>query len=158
MLNLEVALPAWKRKPKVVVLNPPALSADRAQIVAWPYAAGLEAPLARRELHRALHFAAIDEVSAREHEARWEKHHPVGKAGGRPRVLVAEDNATNRKIVAQILEDGGFDVALATTGTQAVDVLRNSEFDVVILDKHMPGMSGMEVANRYTAWRLRGKS
>ena len=55
--------------------------------------------------------------------------------------------------MAQILEDGGFDVALATTGTQAVGELRNSEFDVVILDKHMPGMSGMEVASRYLQMR-----
>ena len=153
VLDLEVALPTWKRKPKVVVLNPPSLSADRGEIVACPYAAGLENPLVKQEMHRALHFAAIDEVSAREHEERWEKNHPVGKAGGRPRVLVAEDNATNRKIVAQILEDGGFDVALATTGTQAVEELRKSEFDVVILDKHMPGMSGMEVANRYLQMR-----
>ena len=153
VLDLGVALPAWKRKPKVVVLNPPAWSTDRAQIVSCQYAAGLENPLVREELHRALHFAAIDEVSDREREERWEKHHPVGKAGGRPRVLVAEDNATNRKIVAQILEDGGFDVALATTGTQAVGELRNSEFDVVILDKHMPGMSGMEVASRYLQMR-----
>jgi len=153
VLDLEVALPTGKRKPKVVVVNPPSLSADRADIVACPYAAGLESPLVRHELHRALHFAAVNEVSDKEREERWEKHHPVGKAGGRPHVLVAENNATNRKIVAQILEDGGFDVALATTGTQAVDALQNSEFDVVILDKHMPGMSGMEVANRYLEMR-----
>ena len=62
---------------------------------------------------------------------------------------MAEDNLTNRKIIAQILEYGGFDVTLATTGTQAVEALQQAAFDVVILDKHMPGMSGMEVAAHY---------
>jgi len=68
-------------------------------------------------------------------------------------VLVAEDNATNRKIIAQVLEHGGYEVTLATTGTQAVEALQRSEFDIVILDKYMPGMSGMEVAERYIALR-----
>jgi CheY-like chemotaxis protein len=66
---------------------------------------------------------------------------------------VAEDNPTNRKIVAQILEHGGFDVTIATTGTQAVDTLQKEEFDVVVLDKNMPGMSGMEVAAWYIEMR-----
>ena len=44
-------------------------------------------------------------------------------------------------------------VSLSATGTQAVEDLQHADFDVVILDKHMPGMSGMEVAARYLEMR-----
>ncbi len=153
LIDLDAALPNWKRRPKVIALNAPAPAGDRLAMVKWPYTAGLNTPIARKHLHRALYFAAIDEVLGREAAAQREKHQAIGKIGGRPRVLVAEDNPTNRKIVAQILESGGFDVTLANTGTQAVEALQHAEFDVVILDKYMPGMSGMEVATRYLEMR-----
>ena len=153
IIDLGVALPSWKRRPKLIALNPPAPVKDRVAMVKWPYTAALNTPITREQLHRSLYFAAIDEVVGCERAAQWQKHHGIGKAGGRPRVLVAEDNPTNRKIVAQILESGGFDVTIATTGTQAVEALQQAEFDVVILDKYMPGMSGMEVAARYLEMR-----
>jgi two-component system sensor histidine kinase RpfC len=118
-----------------------------------PYTAALSQPITGEQLHRALNFAALDELEAREYARRWDKHPATGRSGGRLRVLVAEDNATNRKIIAQILEHGGFDVTLAATGTQAVEALQQANFDIVILDKHMPGMSGMEVAARYKDMR-----
>ncbi len=148
LLELEAALPAWKRRPQVIGLDAPIAVKDRAEMVKWPYTTALSTPIAREQLHRALHFAAIDEIVGRDQAAQWETGHAVGKAG-RLRVLVAEDNPTNRKIIAQILEHGGFDVTIATSGTQAVEALQQAEFDVVILDKYMPGMSGMEVATHY---------
>ena len=155
VIDLDVALPNWRRRSKLIALNPPPSIKERAAMVKWPYTVGLNTPITRKQLLRAVYFAAIDEVVGRD-EAIWKKRYAIGRAGGRPRVMVAEDNPTNRKIVAQILESGGFDVTLAHTGTQAVGVLEQSEFDVVILDKYMPGMSGMEVASRYL--ELRGKN
>lgn len=143
----------WERPPSVIALNPPAAAGDRWAMVQWPYTAALALPITADALHRALHFAAIDEITSQARAVRLEKQHPRGRAGGRLRVLVAEDNATNRKIIAQVLEHGGYEVTLASTGTQAVEALNQAEFDVVILDKYMPGMSGMEVAERYIALR-----
>lgn len=139
------------RLPRFVVVNPPEAAPDRSDMVLWPYAAAITLPLAADALHRALHFAAIDEIARQARMARRDQHPARQGTGGRLRVLVAEDNPTNRKIIAQVLEHGGFDVTLATTGTQAVESLQHAEFDVVILDKYMPGMSGMEVAERYIA-------
>lgn len=153
ILDLNQAQPGWERHPSVIALNPPAATGDRWTMVKWPYTAALALPLAEDALHRALHFAAIDEITSRTRAARWEQQHPRNRSGDRLRVLVAEDNATNRKIIAQVLEHGGYEVTLATTGTQAVEALQGTEFDVVILDKYMPGMSGMEVAERYIALR-----
>lgn len=153
IIDLDGALPSWKRKPTLIALNSSALVEDRMAMVKWPYVAALTTPIRRQDLYSALHFAAIDEVIGREQATQWDKHHPTDRAGGRLRVLVAEDNPTNRKIIAQILEYGGFDVTIATTGTHAVEALQQAEFDVVILDKYMPGMSGMEVAMRYLEMR-----
>ena len=151
IIDLDGALPSWKRKPNFIALDSSASVKDRMAMVT--YCAALATPITRQELYRAVHFAAIDEIVDREHAAQWEKDRPTTKGGGRMRVLVAEDNATNRKIVAQVLEYGGFDVTIATTGTQAVELLQQAEFDVVILDKYMPGMSGMEVAMHYIEMR-----
>ena len=151
--DLNQAQPGWERHPSVIALNPPAAAGDREKMVQWPYTAALALPITADALHRALHFAAIDEITSQARTARWEQQHPRNRSGGRLRVLVAEDNATNRKIIAQVLEHGGYEVTLATTGTQAVEALQRAEFDVVILDKYMPGMSGMEVAERYIALR-----
>ena len=152
-VDLRETLPSEKRHPRLVAINPTPPAGDRHTWVRWPYTAALTTPIVPDALHRALHFAAIDEITNRERAARWEKRHPIGEQGGRPRVLVAEDNPTNRKIIAQVLEHGGFEVTLATTGTQAVETLQGAEFDVVILDKYMPGMSGMEVAEQYITMR-----
>ena len=151
--DLNQAQPGWERHPSVIALNPPASAGDRWAMVKWPYTAALTLPITADALHRGLHFAAIDEITSQARAARWEQQHPRNRSGGRLRVLVAEDNSTNRKIIAQVLEHGGYEVTLATTGTQAVETLQRAEFDVVILDKYMPGMSGMEVAERYIALR-----
>ena len=60
------------------------------------------------------------------------------------RVLVAEDNAVNRKVTAKILEKAGHSVAVAATGRQALELLAEREFAVVLMDIQMPEMGGLE--------------
>ena len=67
------------------------------------------------------------------------------------RILVAEDNETNRKVLKSILERVGHQVTLAADGESALDALeRDGEhLDLMILDKNMPGRSGLEVYKAY---------
>jgi PAS domain S-box-containing protein len=72
------------------------------------------------------------------------------------RVLVVDDNTTNRLIVMKSLETRGCTVALASSGVEAFDLAqgwlrRGDPFDVVVLDFHMPGMDGAETARRFRA-------
>jgi len=60
------------------------------------------------------------------------------------RVLVADDNPTNREVIGKILERGGHTVTLANDGEQALDALQRDAFDTVILDRNMPGVGGIE--------------
>jgi CheY-like chemotaxis protein/HPt (histidine-containing phosphotransfer) domain-containing protein len=60
------------------------------------------------------------------------------------RVLVAEDNAVNRKLAASILQRAGHEAILVTNGKEAVDAMTRERFDVVLMDVQMPVMGGFE--------------
>ncbi len=64
------------------------------------------------------------------------------------RVLIADDNRDGAEIMAMLLTHSGYDVQLAHTGPDAVDVAAQQRPDVAILDIGMPGMSGYDVARR----------
>ena len=61
------------------------------------------------------------------------------------KILVAEDNATNRKIIEQLLSKAGHEVVLASDGEEALDVYETEEPDLAILDFNMPQRTGVEV-------------
>jgi two-component system sensor histidine kinase RpfC len=59
-------------------------------------------------------------------------------------ILVADDNEINRQVVETILVRGGHTVTLVSNGEQALDILGQEEFDLIILDMQMPKLSGIE--------------
>ncbi|HEY2659251.1 MAG TPA: ATP-binding protein [Caulobacteraceae bacterium] len=59
------------------------------------------------------------------------------------RVLVAEDNLTNQKVVALILAPLGADLTIVENGAQAVEAFRSGDFDLVLMDMQMPVMDGL---------------
>jgi two-component system sensor histidine kinase RpfC len=61
------------------------------------------------------------------------------------RVLVADDNGTNQKIIRQLLESAGYEVILASDGEEALDLYEAQNPDMAILDFNMPQRSGIEV-------------
>jgi two-component system sensor histidine kinase RpfC len=68
-----------------------------------------------------------------------------GAAAARLRVLVADDNPTNREVIGRILERSGHAVTLVTDGERSLDAIERERYDVVLLDRNMPVMGGMEV-------------
>jgi CheY-like chemotaxis protein len=60
------------------------------------------------------------------------------------RILVVEDNATNRRIVKLNLESWNHTVFSAENGAEAVDLVRKEWFDLVLMDMQMPVMGGIE--------------
>ena len=65
--------------------------------------------------------------------------------GGNGVVLVVDDDPVNRTILTRALKRDGHAVRTATTGEEALESLRASSADVVLLDVVMPGMDGVEV-------------
>jgi two-component system, sensor histidine kinase RpfC len=70
-------------------------------------------------------------------------------SGPRWRILVAEDNAVNRRVIEKILQRGGHDAVFATDGDEALDLLDRMRFDIVLMDMNMPAVSGLDVARMY---------
>jgi signal transduction histidine kinase/CheY-like chemotaxis protein len=68
----------------------------------------------------------------------------VGTTSARPlRILVAEDNAVNQRVVKTLLERRGHSVALADTGVVALQKAEQEQFDVILMDVQMPEMDGL---------------
>jgi DNA-binding response OmpR family regulator len=63
----------------------------------------------------------------------------------RGRVLVADDDPVSVELLTYFLESKGFSVSTAPDGNQAVELGSSGEFEVVILDVHMPLYDGVEV-------------
>lgn len=70
----------------------------------------------------------------------------VGCAGAR--ILVVEDDETVRSVLLQRLQAQGFRVTSASHGEEALRLLDKTDFDLVLMDLRLPGMSGWETAKR----------
>ena len=91
------------------------------------------------QLYNALHAAlAAPEAPADEAvTVPW-------RAGASRRILVAEDNRTNQKVIERMLRSVGHEVTIVENGEQALDALENHTFDLVLMDLNMPVMGGLD--------------
>jgi len=63
----------------------------------------------------------------------------------RPLILVVDDSVEDRETLKDILVERKYRAFVAKDGYEAIDIVRRSDFDVILLDIKMPGMDGMEV-------------
>lgn len=109
----------------------------RPQLDNLPFALALQYPPADDQLAAMAHLCTPFEAPG-----------PVGLASSlcaRPlRILVAEDNVTNQKVISKLLERDEHDVVIVANGEQAVEALTKSEFDLVLMDINMPVMNGLD--------------
>ncbi|MGA7927627.1 MAG: response regulator [Candidatus Sulfotelmatobacter sp.] len=64
------------------------------------------------------------------------------------KVLVAEDNPVNRELLRELLETGGYSVIEACNGQEALDMVEQSQPDLLLLDIGMPVLDGFAVMRR----------
>ena len=65
-------------------------------------------------------------------------------ADARVRILAAEDNPINQRVLAALLEPLGVEITLVSSGREAIEAWRGGVWDLILMDIQMPGMSGVE--------------
>ncbi|MCI4625599.1 MAG: ATP-binding protein [Candidatus Magnetoovum sp. WYHC-5] len=68
-----------------------------------------------------------------------------------PKILVADDNETNRRLLVRLLEIGGFNVREASNGAEAVEVWQAWQPQLIWMDMRMPVVDGIEATKRIKA-------
>ncbi|QCI11361.1 response regulator [Pseudomonas putida] len=103
----------------------------------------LARPLARNALYQTLRR------TLQGHEPEHPLANPSGEAlPGRARVLLVEDNPVNQLVAKGMLAKLGCQVQLATQGAEALAMLEQGEFDMVLMDCNMPVMDGYEASRQ----------
>lgn len=158
--------------PQILFLAPPQGGEAITSLAASQLAAVIEPPMSEADLASALlgMLAGVDlaaQASAAANAAHPDpapddapaRESPPQPAADPLRILVADDNAANCKIVKSVLEGGGHEVEMVSDGEAALSALESRAFDLALLDINMPEVSGYEVAKLYRVahvgeWRL----
>jgi CheY-like chemotaxis protein len=71
---------------------------------------------------------------------------PSGQFGHSLRLLVAEDNIVNQRLIIQQLKKLGHSAEIAANGLEVVQAVQRAQFDVILMDCQMPEMDGYEAS------------
>jgi two-component system sensor histidine kinase/response regulator len=63
-------------------------------------------------------------------------------------ILIVDDNVDNLKVLGMILQQNGYDIAVAKNGNSALELVKNIKIDLILLDIMMPGMDGFELCRQ----------
>jgi len=72
------------------------------------------------------------------------------------RVLVVDDNADVRDLLAAVLQSAQAHVSTADSAGEALEAVKTQRPDVILCDLHMPGIDGFELIHRLRAWERAG--
>jgi signal transduction histidine kinase/ligand-binding sensor domain-containing protein/CheY-like chemotaxis protein len=105
----------------------------------------LTKPVKRSHLQQSIYAALTEQVrlpSAAATEAKvlhedFATKYPLS-------ILVAEDNLVNQKFIDYVLKKLGYEIVIAHNGTDVLDKLLQSSFDLILMDVQMPEMDGLE--------------
>jgi two-component system sensor histidine kinase RpfC len=129
--------------PPAVLAVPREAEVQRFAALSAGFGAVLELPAEKRQLFNVLHsITSVEEV--RDGVVRLQDYAKRDAGARRLQLLVADDNPTNREVLGRILERAGHAATLVADGDLALDALEGGQFDAVLLDRNMPGLSGLE--------------
>jgi signal transduction histidine kinase/DNA-binding response OmpR family regulator len=129
--------------PMLMMLSSVGQSADRIRCTELGVASYLTKPIRQSVLLDAM----LEVLASREQLATTpvaQNSEPVADHRARRRILLAEDNAVNRLVVAAILAKHGHELVVVENGIEALAAVQRGSFDAVLMDVQMPEMDGLE--------------
>lgn len=139
-----------QQKLSAILINPDLHNHNEDDYLNAGYSCLLRTPLDKTLLFNALHGIMAPRPS--DGVISFKEHYERSTANKRGvRILVAEDNGTNRQVIEKILAHGNHKVDLVENGEQALDKLEEHSYDLLILDMNMPQIGGLEVVNVHRA-------
>jgi CheY-like chemotaxis protein len=69
----------------------------------------------------------------------------------KPRLLIAEDNTVNQKLISHVLKNLGYDFVIVEDGKKVLEALEKEAYDFIIMDLYMPIMDGFEATEQIMA-------
>jgi len=133
---------------KLMMLSSTYANADQNERTTFGIQRYLNKPVRRADLFRAITgIVATGLFEASVHGMLDE----LPAAPVRGRVLLVEDNPINQCVALAMLKKLGVSVSLATHGAEAVELVGQQDFDLVLMDCQMPGMDGFEATSHIRA-------
>jgi len=137
----QIAALELKKQPEKIMVT----AYGRAEVMEAAERVGIEVALVKPVTQSHLFDAAVRVLGgavAEEHIARddWAAH--IGTITG-AQILLVEDNELNQQVAMELLKEGGLEVDLAENGQEAVRMVGEKEYDVVLMDMQMPVMDGV---------------
>jgi signal transduction histidine kinase/DNA-binding response OmpR family regulator len=103
----------------------------------------LHKPVGKKELQTAL-LQSLSNPTSVQDKANFVTRAHLRRAQRSLKILVAEDNLVNQMLAEAMLDQMGHSVKLVADGLEAVRVVGEQSFDVVLMDMHMPEMGGVD--------------
>jgi len=145
--------PSLATLPVILIESDAQLAGGRdSQMLQAGFASVLGAPVNTTLLFNAIH-AVVSQDLPENVVSLVDRFQSQSGLARRLRILVAEDNPVNQRVLRGLLEHAGHEAYLAHDGEEALAMLESDDnaFDLAIIDMHMPQLSGPEVVQR---WRF----
>jgi len=135
-------------QPYTIVLGP-AAHADEELAASQPGVVQLlSKPVRRNKLYDSLQQLMSKNVVGKTGQAQRVPAKPADPTFAAS-VLLVEDNEVNQEVACLMLEELGCEVVIATDGASALGILRDENFDLILMDCQMPQMDGFEATERF---------
>ncbi|NRA30142.1 MAG: response regulator [Parvularculaceae bacterium] len=127
---------------RAIVLLPTGAKSAYERLHTLGFDAYLTKPIRKRSFHRVL---IGDDLSVTQEELdRMKEKEPATTEAPPMDILLAEDNEINAVLARAVVERGGHRLTLVGDGAAAVEAANAREFDLILMDMHMPVMNGLE--------------
>lgn len=137
------------RDTMLVMLTSIGTRGDAARVRRIGFDAYLTKPIKQSQMYDCIATLLGTRIPSEEEERPRElitKHSLAEQRRQNVRILVAEDNPVNQKVVIKTLERLGFTADVVSNGREAVEALEKEAYDLVLMDVQMPELDGLEAA------------